>query len=109
MDVLLEQDHPLVGEWLDDAADALVLPLLSAVRVLDVGVVVVDGSLPRAVLDELIRRLHGRLAAASPESRDPPRLLRGSVGRDAPVIGAAILPLHLNYSPSREALLGYSQ
>jgi predicted NBD/HSP70 family sugar kinase len=109
LDVLLEQGHPLVGEWLDDAADALVLPLLSAVRVLDVGVVVVDGGLPRAVLDELIRRLERLLAAASPESRDPPRLLRGSVGREAPVIGAAILPLHLNYSPSREALLGYSQ
>ena len=40
-------------------------------------------------------------------SREPPRLLRGSVGREAAAIGAAILPLHLNYSPSREALLGH--
>jgi hypothetical protein len=45
------------------------------------------------------------LAAASPESRDPPRLLRGSVGRDAPAIGAAILPLHLNYSSSADVLV----
>jgi predicted NBD/HSP70 family sugar kinase len=106
LDLLLEQGHPLVGEWLDDAADALVLPVLSAVRVLDVDAVVIDGSLPRAVLDELIRRLEALLKAASPESRDPPRLLRGSIGREAPAIGAAILPLHLNFSPSRDVLVG---
>ena len=37
---LLEAGHPAVGEWLDDAADALVVPILSAVRVLDVPAVV---------------------------------------------------------------------
>jgi predicted NBD/HSP70 family sugar kinase len=107
LDPLFEQGHPLVGEWLDDAAEAMVLPVLSAVRVLDVGAVVIDGTLPRAVLDELIRRLAKLLADASPESREPPRLLRGSIGREAPAIGAAILPLHLNFSPSREVLLGH--
>ncbi|MFZ1426908.1 MAG: hypothetical protein WAS21_09085, partial [Geminicoccaceae bacterium] len=59
------------------------------------------------VLDELIRRLEPLLAQASPESREPPRLHRGSVGRDAAALGAAILPLHLNYSPNREALVGH--
>ena len=38
-------------------------------------------------------------------SREPPRLLRGTVGRDAPAMGAAILPLHLNFSSSRDILL----
>jgi predicted NBD/HSP70 family sugar kinase len=83
----------------------MVLPLLSAVRVLDVAVVVIDGTLPRPMLDRLIHLLGSMLAAASPESRDPPRLLRGSVGRDAPAIGAAILPLHLNYSSSADVLV----
>ena len=59
------------------------------------------------LLDELIRRLEPLLAQASPESREPPQLRRGSVGRDAAALGAAILPLHLNYSPNREALVGY--
>lgn len=106
LDPLLETPHPLVDEWLDDAADALVLPVLSAVRVLDVDTVVLDGSLPRALLDGLVRRVSARLAAASPEQRDPPRVVRGSIGREAPAIGAAILPLHLNYSPSRNLPLG---
>ena len=94
-----------MAEWLDDAADALVQPVLSAVRVLDVAAVVVDGTLPRPVLDQLIAKLERDLALASPESREPPRLMRGTVGRDAPAIGAAILPLHLNFSSSRDALL----
>ena len=32
--------------------------------------------------------------------------MRGTVGREAAAIGAAILPLHLNYSSSRDLLLG---
>lgn len=106
LEPLLEQPHPLVAEWLEDAVDALVLPVLSAVRVLDVDAVVLDGNLPRALLDDLIGRLQARLADASPESRDPPRLHRGSIGREAPAIGAAILPLHLNFSPGRNARPG---
>jgi predicted NBD/HSP70 family sugar kinase len=105
LDALLELGHPAVDEWLEDAADALVAPLLSAVRVLDVAAVVIDGTLPRPVLDRLIARLAEALAQASPESRAPPRLVRGTVGRDAPAIGAAILPLHLNFSSSRDLLL----
>ena len=58
---LLEQRHPLVEEWLDDAAEALVLPVLSAVRVLDVDVVVIDGNLPRGLLDDP-PAAHGRAA-----------------------------------------------
>ena len=105
LDALLELGHPAVDEWLEDAVDALVAPLLSAVRVLDVAAVVIDGTLPRPVLDRLIARLAAALAQASPESRAPPRLVRGTVGRDAPAIGAAILPLHLNFSSSRDLLL----
>ncbi len=104
LEALVEAGHPAVGEWLDDAAAALVLPVLSAVRVLDVQAVVLDGTLPRLALDQLIERLAAALAKASPESREPPQLVRGTVGRDAPAIGAAILPLHLNFSSSRDVL-----
>ena len=104
LETLVEAGHPAVGEWLEDAAAALVLPVLSAVRVLDVQAVVLDGTLPRLALDQLIAHLAVALAKASPESREPPQLVRGTVGRDAPAIGAAILPLHLNFSSSRDVL-----
>jgi predicted NBD/HSP70 family sugar kinase len=106
LETLIEAGHPLVGEWFEDAADALVIPILSAVRVLDVQAVVLDGTLPRLALDQLIARLADGLAAASPESREPPQLVRGTVGRDAPAMGAAILPLHLNFSSSRDVVSG---
>ena len=104
LEELIETGHPAVTAWLDDAAAALVVPVLSAVRGLDVQDVVVDDTLPRPALDQLIARLAIGLAEASPESREPPRLVRGTVGREAPAIGAAILPLHLNFSSGRDVL-----
>lgn len=98
--------HPrLVGEWLEDCADALVVPLLSAARLLDVEAIVLDGDLPKSIKEDLLERLVPLLDAATPEARKPPRLLLGMIGREASALGAAILPLHLNFSPSREILV----
>jgi predicted NBD/HSP70 family sugar kinase len=98
--------HPgVVAEWLDDCADALVMPLLSAARLLDIEAIVLDGDLPPGIKEDLIGRLESALAEAVPEARTPPRLLLGMVGREASALGAAILPLHLNYSPNREVLV----
>lgn len=96
---------PAVTEWLDDCAEALVLPLLSAVRVLDVQQVVIDGGLPRPLLDRLLRRLAEALEAAAPEGRGAPGLLLGEVGEEAAAFGAAILPLHMNFTPNRDVLV----
>jgi predicted NBD/HSP70 family sugar kinase len=99
--------HPdLVDEWLEDCVDALVSPLLSAVRVLDLDVVVIDADLPAELVDRIIERLRCKLAVDAPEARDAPQLRRGMVGRAASAVGAAILPLHLNFSPTRDVLLG---
>lgn len=101
-------EHPhLVDEWLDDCCDALVLPVLSVARVLDVPAIVVDGDLPRPLVERLVARLAEDLAAAAPESRPAPSLLMGTVGQGAAATGAALLPLHLNYSPSHELLIGH--
>ena len=96
----------LVDEWLDDCVDALVSPLLTAVRLLDLEVVVIDADLPAFVVDGLIVKLERQLAVSAPEAREAPKLRRGLVGRAASAIGAAILPLHLNYGPTSGVLLG---
>ncbi len=96
----------LVEAWLDDCADALVAPLLAGASLLDVQAIVLDGDLPRPVLLSLVERLGRLLKAAAPEAREPPPLCLGRIGRQAAAIGAAILPLHLNYGPSREILVG---
>jgi predicted NBD/HSP70 family sugar kinase len=98
--------HPrLVGEWLDDCADALVVPLLSCARLLDVEAIVLDGDMPQGIKEDLMERLVPLLDAATPEARKAPRLLMGMIGREASALGAAILPLHLNFSPNREILV----
>ena len=106
LDAAIAGHSHLVDEWLDDCVDALILPLLSAVRVLDLEVVVVDADLPDEVVERLIVKLKRQIAADTPEARDAPELRRGMIGRAASEIGAAILPLHLNYSPTRDVLLG---
>jgi predicted NBD/HSP70 family sugar kinase len=95
-----------VAEWIEDCADALVAPILSAVRLLDIDTVVIDGDLPAPLMKTLIEMTAGRLRDASPEARQPPSLVHGSIGPEAAAIGAAILPLHLNFSPNREVLTG---
>ncbi|GAA0569521.1 ROK family protein [Craurococcus roseus] len=97
----------LVGEWLEDCADALVNPLLSISSLLDLQAIVVDGNLPRSLVERLVERLRVLLAANAPEARRPPTLLLGTAGRDAAAIGAALLPLHSSYGPHREALFGH--
>jgi predicted NBD/HSP70 family sugar kinase len=100
-------NHPtLVDAWLEDCVEALVPPLLSAVRVLDLDVIVIDADLSLDVVERLLGALRRGLAANAPEARDTPMLRRGKIGRTASAIGAAILPLHLNFSPSRDILLG---
>jgi predicted NBD/HSP70 family sugar kinase len=99
----------LVAEWLEDCADALVGPLLATARLLDVQAIVVDGDLPRALVERLAGRVAVLLAEASPEARDPPALRVGTAGRDAPAMGAAILPLHLSYGPTQQILFGQPQ
>jgi predicted NBD/HSP70 family sugar kinase len=106
LDHAIGSEPVLVEEWLEDCADAMLAPLLAAVRLLDLDMVVIDGDLPGEVVDGLIARLNAGLGAAAPEARDAPILRRGMVGRAAAAIGAAILPLHLNYSPKQDILVG---
>jgi len=106
LEAALETCPAQVNAWLEDCADALVLPLLSVSSLLDLQAIVVDGNLPRRLIEWLVDRLRVLLAAAAPEARLPPTLRLGTTGRNAAAIGAAILPLHSNYSPAQEILFG---
>nr|WP_321984622.1 ROK family protein [uncultured Lichenicoccus sp.] len=91
--VLREHPH-LVDAWLQDCADALVMPMLSMAMVLDVQAIILDGNLPRAIIEALLARLAPLLQAATPRSRRAAALLHGSSGDHAAALGAALLPLH---------------
>ncbi len=87
----------LVEAWMQDCAEALVVPLLSMASLLDVQAIILDGNLPRGLIEGVLARLQPLLAEANPEPRGPPELRLGSGGRRAAALGAALLPLHLRH------------
>ena len=60
------------NEWLEDACDALSMSVLTSVHLLDIGHVVIDSDLPRALLVRLIDRLDQVVSANIAESRQKP-------------------------------------
>ena len=81
----------LIESWVGDCAAALTRPLYAIATLLDLQAIVLSGRLPEPVMDALLARLEKDLAAAAPESRYPPKLLRGTSGTDAAATGAALL------------------
>lgn len=102
---VIDRARPLVQDWLDDCGDALVFALLSAVGVLDIEAIVIDGHLPKHLVDELVEIVRRRIHAHSPSGVFSPHILSGSVGGDAVAFGGAILPFYANFVPDKAVLL----
>jgi predicted NBD/HSP70 family sugar kinase len=102
----LETQSALVGEWLEDCAEALTNPLLSIAVLLDLRAIVIDGNLARPLIERLVAPLRALLITHVPEAREPTELKVGTIGRNAAVIGAATLPLYCSYGPDQDALFG---
>ena len=93
----------IVAEWLQDCAEALVVPLLSIAGLLDVQAIILDGNLPKALIEALLRQLQPLLAQAAHSARRPPTLRLGSSGNHAAALGAALLPLHSRHAQASVA------
>ena len=98
--------RPEVRAWLDDCVDALVPALRAALAVLDLPAVVIDADIDGGLIDDLMQALQAGLRDIAPESRQTPRLLRGSFSTDAGAIGAASLPMFFSLSPRADVLRG---
>jgi len=94
-----------VVDWLDDAAFGLARAIINSCTVIDFSAVVLDGVLPQKMLDHLGRRTHVHLSKLAAGVFEPPIVIMGRVGPDAPAIGAANMPLYLTtFSPDMGAL-----
>ncbi|MCY0857876.1 ROK family transcriptional regulator [Cupriavidus sp. D39] len=100
--------HPAVAEWLDDCIDALAPAMQSALAVLDVPLIILDADIDGGLVQALIERLQGELDDGAPEARRPPRVVRGCFGANAGAVGAASLPMFMNFSPRADMLKGAS-
>lgn len=85
----------VVGPWIEDSAHALALVVFNTNAVVDAALVVLDSILPLAITERLTERLKSNV------ERLPVRrkisIVAGHVGRLAPALGAAELPLYQRY------------
>jgi len=95
--------QPILLEWMDETATRLA-PMIGMVEnIIDPETIVLGGTLPDAVIDEIIARM-GQLpiSVASRRARSMPRVLRGQTGQYTAALGAAALPLFEITTPKLE-------
>jgi len=102
---VLPQATHLVNEWLADCASALTFAIFSATGVLDVEAIIIDGNMPRDMVNHLVEELTQQVEYLTPHGVVAPAILCGKVGADARAIGGAILPFYANFSPDKTVML----
>jgi len=106
VDALLGDDPAIaavVAQWIDDAARALLGPMIGVACLVDPGAVLIGGRLPAPLVDAVVERLNFGLATA----HLPAGLTvsRAALSDDAPAVGAAILPFLHALLPSDAILM----
>lgn len=98
--------HPVVAQWIREAADHLGPVLAMLENILDPETLILGGTLPDRIIDDVIAGMH-RLptSVASRRQRDLPRIMRGQTGQLTAALGAAALPLFDMVTPKLEISL----
>ena len=91
--------------WLRQAATGMAMAVNSAVCLLDLDGVIVDGSFSRPLLQALLDELSNALDHHNWEGVLRPTVLPGTIGSDARALGGALLPLYANFAPDRDLFL----
>lgn len=95
---------PLLDEWIDEASFALAYAAISAISVLDVAAIVIDGAMPDAVRRKLCVRVAAQIETLDRRGLSDVAVVAGTIGADARAIGGAALPLIKNFARDREVL-----
>jgi len=89
--------EPVVGQWLEASAAALARVIFNTTVVIETQVAVVDGAMPRPLVERLVGRIGEHLASMPSASPEPARVVAGRLGPLAPAVGAAELLLYKRY------------
>ncbi|MCG6112301.1 MAG: ROK family transcriptional regulator [Paracoccus sp.] len=87
------------ADWADQAGRALAFAAMSAVALVDLPLVVIDGAVPPATRARLAQAMRGALQAMPAAGIDRPQVIEGTLGRSARILGAAGLPLSHFFQP----------
>ncbi|SCX97006.1 ROK family transcriptional regulator [Paracoccus tibetensis] len=85
--------------WIAEAAEALAFAVLSSAALADLPLAVIDGAMPARTRTRLTEATARALAAMPAAGIDRPRVIQGSLGRTARLLGAAGLPLAHHFQP----------
>lgn len=96
-------DGHLTG-WLERASEGLSQFIVTAVSVLDIDNVVIDGAIPARARREMAKAIRRKLATAFLGRPESFSVLEGSFGHLGPVIGGASIPLLIRYSNDKDLL-----
>lgn len=95
---------PALPKWIETVAEGLTLAVRSAVALLDIDNVVVDGAIPAPVRREIVKSMRRKLARSFLDRPEPFAIHEGAFGHLAPVIGGASVPLLVKYSNDKDLL-----
>ncbi|SFZ84784.1 Sugar kinase of the NBD/HSP70 family, may contain an N-terminal HTH domain [Devosia enhydra] len=107
LDALLAARHPVLMDWIAEAADHLAPVVGMLENLLDPETIILGGALPDALTDALIAALEPLpISVAARPHRTVPRVLRGQTGRWTAALGAAALPLMETLTPRLDLAIG---
>ena len=89
----------IYATWRHSAVPALAHAIVSAISIVDFEQVVIDGSLPRAAMAELVRETNTALDLFSLTGLRRPVLVLGSLGNDARALGSGLMPINARFGP----------
>jgi predicted NBD/HSP70 family sugar kinase len=93
-----------VTEWIGEVTESLAFAIQSAVALLDVDNVVIDGAVPASVRNEIAKEIRRKLARPLIDRPEPFSVLEGTFGHLGPSIGGASIPMLVKYSNDKDIL-----
>ncbi|GHA18308.1 sugar kinase [Devosia pacifica] len=88
-----ERLEPVASTWIKDAGLALAKTIINANAVADFERAVVDGIMPRPIVERLVDSVRSNIEALPILAHDHPAIEIGRLGRSAPALGAALRPM----------------
>ena len=95
---------PEIDLWIDDTSKNLAHAALSAAGLIDFEAVVIDGSLPPAIREQIVALTQHYFAKLDKRGIAPLNIVSGSIGADARALGGAALSLMANFAIDRDVL-----
>lgn len=86
--------------WLGIASRHLAILIINSCSVIDFETAVIDGDLPKPLIEELTTRTKAELDQFDFTGLIKPKVDLGSLGHDSYALGASFLPIHAKYEPA---------